>query len=125
PGLSKAYRPSTAAPLSSGGLLAVCLTPTSLSSGRGIGTRAIDSRPVSCRAQPSVVSLQRRRDMLRVNNAYTLTLEAESSAEPARKSEAIGHRVNIKPCRIRDHNHTNPEYVWGDEGPVNEREETS
>jgi hypothetical protein len=22
-------------------------------------------------------------------------------------------------------NHTNPEYVWGDEGPVNERRETS
>ena len=63
--------------------------------------------------------------MLRVNNAYNLTLEAESSAEPANKSEAIGYRDNIKPRRNRDHNHTNPEYVWGDEGPVNERRETS
>jgi hypothetical protein len=26
---------------------------------------------------------------------------------------------------IRDHAHTSPEHVWGDEGPVNERQETS
>ncbi len=26
---------------------------------------------------------------------------------------------------VRDHNHTNPEFVWGDEGPVNERRHTS
>ena len=63
--------------------------------------------------------------MLCTNDVYSPTLEAESSAEPANKSEAIGYRDNIKPCRNRDHNHTNPEYVWGDEGPVNERRETS
>jgi hypothetical protein len=41
----------------SGGLLAICPISTSLSSGGGIGTRAFDDRPVSCRVQPSVVSL--------------------------------------------------------------------
>ena len=63
--------------------------------------------------------------MLRANNAYIPALEAESSAEFGSKSTAIGYRENFKPCRIRDHNQTNPEYVWGDEGPVNERQETS
>src|SRR5215475_12165696 len=87
--------------------------------------RAFDSRPVSCHMQPSVVSLQRRRDMLRTNNAYFLTLEAESSVQPASKSRANDYRDNSKPCMRRDHNHTNPEYVWGDEGPLNERRETS
>lgn len=63
--------------------------------------------------------------MLRTNNAYFPTLEAESSIQPDRKSRAEGYRDNGKPCMGRDHNHTNPEYVWGDEGPVNERQETS
>jgi hypothetical protein len=63
--------------------------------------------------------------MLRANNANSPTLKAESSVQPAGKSKAKGSRDNIKPCSVRDHNHTNPECVWGDEGPVNERRETS
>jgi hypothetical protein len=63
--------------------------------------------------------------MLRTNNAYSPILEAESSTQPASKSSTKGYRDNSKPCVRRDHNHTNPEYVWGDEGPVNERRETS
>jgi hypothetical protein len=63
--------------------------------------------------------------MLRTNNAYSTTLEAESSIQPASKSGTKGYRDNSKPCTRRDHNHTNPEYIWGDEGPVNERQETS
>jgi hypothetical protein len=63
--------------------------------------------------------------MLRTNKASSPTLEAESSVQPASKPRAKGNRDNSKPCMRRDHNHTNPEYVWGDEGPVNERRETS
>ena len=102
-----------------------CLISPKFSSDGGNRFRAFDSRPVSCHMQPSVVSLQRRRDMLRTNNDHSDGLEAESSVQPASKSRAKGYRENFKPCRIRDHNHTNPEYVWGDEGPVNERRETS
>ena len=63
--------------------------------------------------------------MLRTSNAYSTTLEAESAIQRASESKAKGYRRNSKPCTRRDHNHTNPEYVWGDEGPVNERQETS
>jgi len=65
--------------------------------------------------------------MLRTNNVYSPTLEAESSTQRASESKAKAkdYRDNTKPCMRRDHNHTNPEYVWGDEGPVNERRETS
>ena len=63
--------------------------------------------------------------MFRTNNACSHAPEAESSVQPGGKSRAKGYRDNIKPCSVRDHNHTNPEYVWGDEGPVNERRETS
>jgi hypothetical protein len=63
--------------------------------------------------------------MLRTNDAYSPTLEAESSAQPGCKSRSKDHRDNSKTCTRLDHNHTNPEYVWGDEGPVNERRETS
>jgi hypothetical protein len=35
-----------------------------------------------------------------------------------RKKEAYQHKIGR--CMIRDHTHTNPEHVWGDEGPVNE-----
>ena len=50
--------------------------------------------------------------MLRTNNAYSATLEAESSIQPGSKSRAEGYQDNGKPCMRRDHNHTNPEYVW-------------
>jgi hypothetical protein len=64
--------------------------------------------------------------MLRTNKANSPTLEAESSVQPVRQIQSKRQsRHNIKPCSVRDHNHTNPEYVWGDEGPVNERRETS
>jgi len=49
---------------------------------------------------------------------------APLAAQPASKSRAKGYRDNGKRCMRRDHDHTNPEYVWGDEGPVNERRET-
>src|ERR1700745_1352748 len=49
-----------------GGLWAICLISTSLSFGRGIPIRAFDDRPVSCRVQPSVVSLPKEmRNVLR------------------------------------------------------------
>jgi len=63
--------------------------------------------------------------MLCTNNDDCHTLEAESSVQPGSKSKAKIYRRNCEPCMGRDHNHTNPEYVWGDEGPVNERQETS
>jgi len=63
--------------------------------------------------------------MLRINNDYSHAPEAESSAHPSGKSRAKGYRNNTKSCMRRDHNHTNPEYVWGDEGPVNEPREMS
>jgi hypothetical protein len=59
--------------------------------------------------------------MLCTNDDYSHTPEAESSVQPGSKSKAKTFRRNSKPCAGRDHNHTNPEYVWGDEGPVNER----
>jgi len=62
--------------------------------------------------------------MLRANKTSSPALEAESSIQPANKSRAKG-RDNKKPRMIRDHNHTNPEDVWGDEGPVNELPEPS
>ena len=63
--------------------------------------------------------------MLRTNNAYSLTLEAESSVQSASKSRTNDYQDDSKPCVRRDHNHTDPENVWGDEGPLNERRETS
>jgi hypothetical protein len=64
--------------------------------------------------------------MLCTNNDYSHTSEAEIPVQSEGKSRARGYRDNNnKPRTRRDHNHTNPEYVWGDEGPVNEREETS
>jgi hypothetical protein len=59
------------------------------------------------------------------NNDYSHSPEAESSVQPCGKSKSKTYRENSKPRMGRDHNHTNPEYVWGDEGPVNERKETS
>ena len=63
--------------------------------------------------------------MLRANNPYAPAAEAESSVQPDSKSRAKDYRNNSKPCMRRDHNHTDPEFVWGDEGPVNERREAS
>ena len=63
--------------------------------------------------------------MLRTNDAYSPIPPAESSAQPGCKFRSKDYRDNSKTCTRRDHNHTNPEYVWGDEGPVNERQETS
>jgi hypothetical protein len=63
--------------------------------------------------------------MLRAHKTSFPALEAESSNQATNKSRAKAHRDDKKPRMIRDHNHTNPEYVWGDEGPVNERQETS
>jgi hypothetical protein len=61
--------------------------------------------------------------MLCINNDYSRTSEAETPVQSRGKSKAKTYRENSKPCTRRDHNHTNPEYVWGDEGPVNERQE--
>jgi len=63
--------------------------------------------------------------MLRTNNDYSHAPEAESSVQSGSKPREKDYRDSSKPCMRRDHNHTNPEYVWGDEGPVNERRETS
>src|SRR5262249_12057841 len=116
PGLPKAFRPSTALkPAHRAGDFGKCLISSEFPSDGGNRFRAFDSRRVSCHMQPSVVSLQRRRDMLRTNNAYSLTLEAESSVQPASKSRANDYRDNSQPCMRRDHNHTDPENVWGDE----------
>jgi hypothetical protein len=60
--------------------------------------------------------------MLCTNNDDSHFPEAENSVRPGSKPKAKIYRENTKPCIRRDHNHTNPEYVWGDEGPVNERQ---
>jgi hypothetical protein len=77
--------------------------------------------------------------MLRANNACSQAIadsstqseDRHSSSVPltgyerdAGESEAKSHQDKIRPRAIRDHNHANPEFVWGDEGPVNERRET-
>jgi hypothetical protein len=63
--------------------------------------------------------------MLRANKTSSSALKAESSIQPGSKTKAKTCRQNSKSSIRRDHNHTNPEFVWGDEGPVNERQETS
>ena len=44
-----------------------------------------------------------------------------SVATPKTETYQHKHRQRV----IRDHTHTNPEYVWGDEGPLSEKRETS
>jgi len=63
--------------------------------------------------------------MLCTNRDYSHSPEVENSVQPGSKSNAKSYRKNSKPCMRRDHNHTNPELVWGDEGPLNARQETS
>ena len=42
-------------------------------------------------------------------------------SEPiADESKSQGPRQKSRSCVIADSTHTNPQYVWGDEGPVNE-----
>jgi hypothetical protein len=66
PGLPKAYRPSTAAPLSERRTFGDMSISTSPPFGGGNVIRAFDSRPVSCRVQSSVVSLPKEmRNVLR------------------------------------------------------------
>jgi hypothetical protein len=36
------------------------------------------------------------------------------------ESKSKKYRNEIKPRIIRDHAHTDPEHVWGDEGPIND-----
>ena len=92
PGLPKALCPSTALkPAHRVGDFGKCLISPEFSSDSGNRFRAFDSRPVSCHMQPSVVSLLRRRDMLRTNNANSLDLEAESSGQPASKPSPKGN----------------------------------
>jgi hypothetical protein len=86
--------------------------------------------------------------MLRANNAYSpaiadsqttlhvdqTTSSAASLGYRARKMETVleiassrrqrGYE-HAEPRMIRDHSHTDPEHVWGDEGPVNEGGRTS
>jgi hypothetical protein len=51
------------------------------------------------------------------------SISVEMPSCRVRKTGTDQHQISQR--AIRDHTHTNPEYVWGDEGPVNEREETS
>ena len=36
------------------------------------------------------------------------------------KSKSEGQRHRSRSCTIADSTHTDPQYVWGDEGPVND-----
>ena len=63
--------------------------------------------------------------MLRAHSDYSHAPKTESPVQAARKSREKDRRDNGKPCIRREHNHTTPEFVWGDEGPVNEPRETS
>ena len=45
--------------------------------------------------------------------------------QTAKEGKSKKFRHKKKSRVIPDHNHTNPVYVWGDEGPVNEPRETS
>jgi len=52
--------------------------------------------------------------------------QSNSVATPTcslRKMETYQHKNGQR--MSRDHAHTNPEHVWGDEGPVNERRDAS
>ncbi len=86
--------------------------------------------------------------MLRANNAYSLaiadsqttlrldqdTSTAASSGYRVTKAETILETASSRrrrgyehadPRMTRDHSHTDPEHVWGDEGPVNEQRKIS
>jgi hypothetical protein len=80
---------------SGGGLLAICLIPTSLSFGRGVSVRAFDDRPVSCRMQPSVVSLpMEMRNVLRqLDLPYRSVFKRQASAVRSRHGERAGRRT--------------------------------
>ena len=47
-------------------------------------------------------------------------LEQLGSKLTANESESRKYQHEIKPGVIRDCTRTDPEYVWGDEGPINE-----
>ena len=47
-----------------------------------------------------------------------LFLEPVASELTANESKSKKHKV--KPGVVRDSTHIDPEYVWGDEGPINE-----
>ena len=47
-------------------------------------------------------------------------LEQIGSKLTANESKSKKDQHEIKPGVIRDCTHTDPEYVWGDEGPINQ-----
>ena len=47
-------------------------------------------------------------------------LEQVRSKPTANESKSKKYQHEIKPGVIRDCTRTDPEYVWGDEGPINE-----
>jgi hypothetical protein len=98
--------------------------------------RAIDNRPVSCPVQPSVVSLSEGDEKMscadKVGHSMTTTptplgllareakrLIDESLCRPADNSGSIGSLASAAGNVLADCQNMDPEYVWGDEGPVN------
>jgi len=53
------------------------------------------------------------------------SIERGRHEQAANESKSKSYQHKISRRVIRDHTHTDPEYVWGDEGPVNEKRETS
>ena len=47
-------------------------------------------------------------------------LEQDESERMVRESSPKRLRREIEPRFIRDRTHVDPEYVWGDEGPIND-----
>ena len=68
----------------------------------------------SCRVRKTETAQEIERSIERGNR--------EQAADES-KSKSYQHKISQRV--IRDHPHTDPEDVWGDEGPVNERRETS
>ena len=58
-----------------------------------------------------------------VGSEQTQCVDHHSTSVATPKTETYQHKHRMRV--IRDHTHTNPEYVWGDEGPLSERRETS
>jgi hypothetical protein len=58
------------------------------------------------------------------NKTYTLTLvtlqNSDGAALTANQSKSKKYQSRIEPRVMADSTHTDPEFVWGDEGPISD-----
>ena len=46
--------------------------------------------------------------------------KSDGSGLTADQSKSKKHQSRVEPRVVANSNHTDPEYVWGDEGPIND-----